>query len=150
MRICFDTNVVIDILARSSKYPESFFSCDIANLRRFDTYIPASSVTDIAYLLHRFGQDKSHVRKSLKAVYGLFDVFDVNESDCHRATDSEMEDFEDAVIVAAAQRNGIDMIITRNESDFRHSSVPVISPADFVRQFCPPDYEYDLVDIPRA
>lgn len=148
MRICFDTNVVLDIIARPSKYPESYISCDIANLRRFDTYIPASAITDIAYVLHRFGQSKSQVKDNLKIIYGLFDIFDVNGSDSHRAAESDMEDFEDAVIVAAAQRNGIDMIVTRDGSDFRRSPVPVISPKDFVEQFCPPDYEYDAVEFP--
>lgn len=147
MKICFDTNVVIDVIARSSKYPESYFSCDIANLRRFDSYVLASSITDIAYLLHRFGKNKSQVKDSLKTIYGLFDIIDVNGSDCHTATDSEMEDFEDAVVVAASQKNGIDMIVTRNESDFKHSPVPIISPANFVKQFCPPNYEYGTVSI---
>lgn len=144
MKICFDTNVVIDILARSSKYPESYFACDIANLRRFESYIPASSVTDIAYVLHRFGHSSEQIRKNLKTVYSLFDIIDVNGTDCHRAADSAMEDIEDAVIAEAALRNGIDIIVTRNGSDFKHSPVPIISPKDFVRQFCPPDYEYDI------
>lgn len=146
MKICFDTNVVIDILARASKYPESSISCDIANLRKFDTYVPSSSVTDIAYVLHRFGQSKTQIKDTLTTVCRLFDIIDVNGSDCHVAAESDMSDFEDAVIVAASQRNGIDMIVTRDESDFEYSSVPTISPKDFVKQFCPPHYEYDTAD----
>lgn len=147
MKVCFDTNVVIDIISRYSKYPESYFSCDIANLRKFDTYVPATSMTDIAYLFHRFGQNKAQVKDSLIAIYGLFDMIDVSGSDCRIAIDSAMEDFEDAVIAASSQRNGIDMIITRNVADFKDSPIPAISPEDFVKQFCPPGYEYDAVDI---
>lgn len=144
MKLCFDTNIVIDILSRSSKYPESYFACDIANLRRFECFIPASTVTDIAYILHRFGQNSEQVRKGMKAVYELFDIFDVNGSDCHIATDSDMFDLEDAVIAASSRRNGIDMIISRDKTGFKRSPVPVISPEDFVDQFCPPDYEYGV------
>lgn len=147
MKICFDTNVVIDILARTSKHPESYISCDIANLRKFDTYVLSSSVTDIAYLLHRFGQSKSPIKDTLTTLYRLFDIIDVNGSDCHVAAESDMDDFEDAVIVAASQRNGIDMIVARDESDFEYSSVPTISPKDFVKQFRSPLYEYDTSDI---
>lgn len=144
MKLCFDANVVIDILARSSKYPESYFACDIANIRRFESFIPASTVTDIAYILHKFGRNSDRINKDLKTIYGLFDIFDVNGSDCHIATDSGMSDLEDAVIAASAQRNGIDLIISRDKTGFKRSPVPVISPADFVRQFCPPDYVYDI------
>lgn len=147
MKLCFDTNVVIDILARVSDYPDSYYSCDIANIRRFDSYIPASSITDIAYVLHRFGLNRTQIRKNLKSIYELFDIFDVNRSDCRIATDSDMSDFEDAVLAAAAQRNNIDMIITRDISDFKRSPVPVITPRDFVKQFCPPDYEYDVINL---
>lgn len=147
MKVCFDINVVIDIIARSSKYPESFFSCDIANLRKFDTCVLASSMTDIAYLLHRFGQSKAQVKNSMKAIFALFDMIDVNGSDCCIAIDSAMEDFEDAVVAASSQRNGVDMMITRNVADFKDSPVPAISPEDFVKQFCPPGYEYDAVDM---
>lgn len=148
MRLCFDTNIVIDILARADAYPSSYFACDIANLRRFESFIPASSVTDIAYVLHRCGQGSLRIRKSLKKVYELFDIFDVNRSDCVIATDSDMPDIEDAIIATAALRNEIDLIISRDETGFTRSFVPVMTPSDFVKQFCPPNYEYDSIETP--
>lgn len=147
MKLCFDTNVVIDILARSEAYPESYYACDIANVRRFESCISATSVTDVAYVLHRFGHSNAAVKRALKRMFELFDVFDVNESDCRSAVDSSMGDLEDALLSIAAQRNGADMLITRDKKGFKRSTVPFMAPKDFVKQFCPPDYEYDLIEL---
>ena len=44
-------------------------------------------------------------------------------------------DFEDAVIAATAARENADYIITRNTGDFIKSSVPAISPTDFLKKY---------------
>lgn len=147
MKLCFDANVIIDIIARAEAFPESYYACDIANVRRFESCISVSSVTDVAYVLHRFGHSKPAVKRALKGMFELFEVFDVNESDCHSAVDSPMSDLEDALLSTAAQRNGVDLMITRDRKDFNRSPVPAMTPKDFVRQFCPPDYEYDLIEL---
>lgn len=43
-----------------------------------------------------------------------------------------MPDFEDAVVDAVAERNGAGYILTRNIKDFSGSSVPAITPTEFL------------------
>lgn len=45
-----------------------------------------------------------------------------------------MSDFEDAVIVAAAQREAADYIITRNTKDFTTSPIPTVTQKDFLEK----------------
>jgi hypothetical protein len=45
---------------------------------------------------------------------------------------SSITDFEDAVTSAAANVAGLEMIVTRNTSDFVTSSVPAIMPEEFL------------------
>ena len=42
-------------------------------------------------------------------------------------------DFEDAMLMACAARETMDYIVTRNVTHFKGSSVPVVTPADFVK-----------------
>ena len=42
-------------------------------------------------------------------------------------------DFEDAMLMACAARETMDYIVTRNIAHFKSSSVPVVTPADFVK-----------------
>jgi hypothetical protein len=46
-------------------------------------------------------------------------------------------DYEDAVQHAAAQAAGLDAIITRDLKDYKHSILPVYSPADFLALISP-------------
>ena len=43
-----------------------------------------------------------------------------------------MDDFEDAVQLAAAQVAGLDALVTRNTSDYRSSALPIFTPQDFL------------------
>ena len=47
-------------------------------------------------------------------------------------TKGGMPDFEDAVVDAVAERNGADYILTRNIKDFAGSSVPAVTPTEFL------------------
>ncbi len=147
MRVSFDTNVVLDILARADRYPESVIAYDVANLRGFDLLMPVSAVTDIAYILRRAGASRESVRESLSALMVMFSLHDVNCVDCKAAIGSPLEDFEDAFLAESAKRHEADMIMTRNQKDFLGSSVPVMTPKAFVDRFCPDDYSYDVVEI---
>ena len=52
--------------------------------------------------------------------------------DIVNAVESDMSDYEDAVIAATAKRNRIDFIITRNTKDFKESPVPALTPSQFI------------------
>jgi len=45
-----------------------------------------------------------------------------------------MPDFEDAVVDAVAERNDASYILTRNIKDFAGSSVPTITPTEFLKK----------------
>ena len=54
--------------------------------------------------------------------------------DIHTAIMRSMPDFEDAVVDAVAERNGASYILTRNIRDFAGSSVPAITPTEFLKK----------------
>ncbi len=87
------------------------------------------------------------VREALPALFEMFDVMDVTGADCRNAATSPMDDFEDAVIAASAERNGIDLIVSRDETGFVGSPVARMAPCDFVRQFKGDDLDYAEVDL---
>lgn len=54
--------------------------------------------------------------------------------DIFHGLSSKTPDFEDAVMIETASRTNIDCIITRNQKDYRNSSVAVLSPSEFLQQ----------------
>lgn len=145
MRIYFDTNIILDIFARADQFPESVFVYDIASIKRFECFISASTVNDVAYLLHRLGKTKAQTQKTMKTLFEMFSIFDTNENDCYRALESDIPDYEDALLSASSQRHSVDFIVTRDKRDFKNSEVPVLDPRKFVEQFRPPNYEYAIL-----
>lgn len=147
MRVCFDANVVIDILGKSERIAVSLAAYDVANLRKFDTCLPASAVPDIACILQRHGLSPERVREKLPDLLEMFDILDVTASDCQHAIDSGMEDFEDAIVAASAQRNNVDIIVTYDEQGFESAPIASMTPFDFLRHFKPANVDYAEIDL---
>ena len=132
MKAVFDTNIIVDLLAIRQPFYDAAFSaltaCDGVYTK---SCITSNTVTDIAYILHRYGQSKEQIKDSLVKLFSIVEIFAVDSSDCKRALSSPIADFEDAVLAECALRNGADYIITRNQKDYVSSVVPVMSPIEF-------------------
>ena len=148
MKVLLDTCVAVDILGKSSFFASSFASYDVALLGKFDVCLAISSTTDIAYLLHRRGfSSKSEARLMVAKLPDLFTLIDVTASDFSLAAQSPMKDFEDALIAYAAQRSGVDVIITRNKKDFELSPISALTPNEFLDMYKPKNYLYEEVEL---
>ncbi len=62
------------------------------------------------------------------------EVSATTKPDALAAVSSGMADFEDALQVAAASACGADIILTRNTDDFKASTIPVMTPEEFLDQ----------------
>lgn len=64
--------------------------------------ITAKSSTDIYYLMHWFTHDDKASREVLAKLFTLFELVDTAGIDCKRTIQSEMTDYEDAIMVESA------------------------------------------------
>lgn len=147
MKIAFDNSVVIDILSQGDFFSDSFISYDIVQLREDEAYLSASSLNSIEYVLHRRGLSKIDAKRKTDALADLFYLIDVTESDVRLSRNSAMPDTEDALIAYGAKRAGMDLVLTRDIKGYKASPVPAMTPAEYVKTFCPPDYEYELTGL---
>ena len=136
MRALLDTCVIIDALQNRepfSKDAQSIF-LEAAN-KRFDGFISAKSIADIYYLIHKSTHSDETSRNIISKLFELFDVLDTKGLDCKKALLSSISDYEDAIMIETASREGIDYIITRDIKDYSQSSIKVLAPNDFVGLF---------------
>ena len=94
--------------------------------------LSASAVTDIFYVLRKALQSPQQAKERVEQLAALVTFADVTGMDIHTALSREMQDFEDAVVDAVAERNEADCILTRNTKDFAGSIVPAVTPSDFL------------------
>ncbi len=135
MRALIDTCVIIDALQSRENFAKDAQDIFLAAANNsFLGYIPASAVTDIYYLMHRYTHSDKTSRDTLNKLFTLFDVLDTAGIDCRKAIPSPVADFEDAVMVETALRSEVDCIVTRNADDFTKSPVSVLSPKAFLEK----------------
>ncbi len=147
MKILFDTCVVVDILGKSKFFTEAFTAYDIALFKKMDVCLSVSSTTDIVYLLHSRGlMTRAQARDAARALREQFDLIDNTGGDVARAAQSEMPDYEDALIAYSALRSEVDFIITRNKKDFALSPIPALTPEEFIAIYKPTCLHYEEVD----
>ncbi len=134
MRILIDTNIVLDILLKREPFFETSYSAlKQAVVNDIECLVSATAVTDIFYLLRKGLGDTRQAKENLERLLQLVMVADVMALDIQAALSDSMPDFEDAVVHAVAARNKADYIMTRNTKDFAGTTVPAITPQDFIK-----------------
>ena len=129
MKALIDTCIIIDVLCGREPFcadGQKIFLAVAAH--RAEGYLSAKEITDMYYLVHKSTHSDAETRRILRTLLQLFSILDTAAIDCRTALDSEMTDFEDAVMVASAERTGMDCIVTRNIRDYAGLSLPVYTP----------------------
>ena len=145
MKVCFDTCVIIDFLGKTSECFNALVALDVAYFKNFQVCCSASSTTDIVYLMHSRGfvKTEGEASKTIENILDLFTIISNNETDVGNAYNSKMNDYEDALIAYSCKRAGVELIVTRNKKDFKHSPIPVMTPSEFNKTFTPEGYHYE-------
>jgi predicted nucleic acid-binding protein len=132
MKVLVDTNVWLDVLQdRKPFYQDSARALTLLEGPRHAALMSATSVTTIFYLVAK----KSNHKAALEQVRRLLEHYSVVAIDgavVRDALSSESDDYEDAVLEHAAQRAGLDAIVTRNTKDFVGSRLAIYTPAELV------------------
>lgn len=142
MKALIDTCVIIDAL--QSREP---FCADAQSLilkisnQSLEGFLTAKSLADIHYITKRNIKSEVETRKILSKLLQLFALLDTSAMDCRMAIPSATSDFEDAIMIETAVRSGMDCIVTRNQRDYKHSPVPVYTPAEALAKTKPDSLE---------
>lgn len=132
MRLFLDTNVLIDYLIEERpchRLVADFIATAREGGEQF--VFATSQATDVYYILMRTDTN-SAVRRGLRVLYQICDLYPTSPTACVAALDSPMPDYEDAVQAEVAREARCDYIITRDYTDYAVSPVPYIDPAGFL------------------
>lgn len=133
MKVLIDTNVILDALMKREPWVKQAAAVLMAVAEEKATgCITASTFTDLHYLLRKRLQDKDLTKQTLLDLLAVVDVLDVTGTDCERAFDLPMPDYEDALLAYCGKRHRVDCIVTRNEKHFENSPVKALSPEAFL------------------
>lgn len=132
MRILVDTNVLLDVLCNRKEFvgmSAKVWKC--CETKIAEGHISALSVPNIVYILRK-ELDAKKTKEIIDRIGLIFTIDDLKADDIKKAAALEYSDFEDTLQIICAERIKADYIVTRNINDFSDSSIPAVSPRDFI------------------
>ena len=99
---------------------------------KIEGWICGTTVTTIHYLLAK-AINRQKAEEHLNDLLKIFHVSSVSRVVLEDALTSNFKDYEDAVLYHSALHANLEVILTRNQQDFQETSLPVYSPAEFLK-----------------
>ena len=131
--LLLDTNIILDLLAnRMPFYTEAAKLFSLADKKKLKLSISSLCLADVHYILSRQNPG-IEVRSILRKFKVLVNVLPLDDKIVDLALNSDFHDFEDAIQYYTAIENDQDIIITRNQPDFKESKLPVMTAGEFIK-----------------
>ena len=132
-KLFLDTNIILDLLAnRMPFYTEAAELFSLADKKEIKLSISSLCLADTHYILSKQNHDLE-VRKILRKFKVLVNVLPLDDKIEDLALNSEFRDFEDSIQYYTAIENDQDILITRNQQDFKDSKIPVMTAGEFIK-----------------
>ena len=135
MRILIDTNVLIDYILRREPYTDDaekiIFLCKNMQI---EGCIAAHSVMNIFYILRKLMTLEKR-KKFLNHISEFIAIVGIDRRKIINAVNNDrFTDVEDCLQTECAKEFSADYIVTRNVKDFQNSTIPAISPDEFLKK----------------
>ena len=137
MKVLLDTNIWLDIALRSSQFPESLESLKFLEEKQTRICFPLCAYTTVYYLIGKFLNKTAASDFTDSLLTQHIEFLSFSERDVQRAKQLNFKDHEDACVCSTAIAHNCQLIITRNEKDFRYSPIKVRHPKKILQNILP-------------
>lgn len=136
IKVFIDTNVVIDAFTqRDLNYKPSQQLLRYIAIGKIKAFICSKQITDLNYIFRKYYSTKEEIRKTLKTLSELFEMLPLLKGDILACFNTNLSDFEDAVLDEVAKVNMIPYFVTNNTDDYKDSKSMVLTPDQFLTLF---------------
>lgn len=133
MKVLIDTNVLLDWLLKRTPFSvDAAQIVGLAELKRVDAHFAAITLTN-AYYIAKVPRGAAFATSFVEAIGRIGKVIPLDDVLIDRAVVLQMNDLEDAIQAASAERASADVIVTRDLNDFVNSPVATIAPSAFLK-----------------
>jgi predicted nucleic acid-binding protein len=130
-RLFLDTNIVIDVLGRREPFCNDAVQLfTMAYNKQVQLIVSPMTYATTAFILRKHGPEG--IRNLLSNFRQLSRIATTNERIIDDSLASQFDDFEDAMQYYTALKSKADIIITRNGKDFKASTIPVMTAAEYI------------------
>ena len=132
MKVFWDTNVMLDLLGERKPY--YFTAAKIASLAdkgKIKIVVSALSYATVSYFLTKY-EGIIKTKEKLRKFKVISEICELDELIIEKGLNSEFSDFEDSLQYFSALKTTCNIILTRNEKDFKKSQLSVMTPDEFL------------------
>jgi predicted nucleic acid-binding protein len=131
--IFVDSDVILDLLAkREPHYIHAANLFTLIDQKEINAFTSPIVFANLHYLLKKLTSNTTAL-KSLRKLKTLISTLPVDEKIIEQSLNSEFTDFEDAIQYFTAVNNRINIIITRNKTDYKKSKISVLTAEEFLK-----------------
>ena len=132
-KLFLDTNIVLDLLGEREPFYESAAKiATLADKGKVNLIVSALSYSTVYYLLSKY-EDNEVVKDKLRKFKVIAETSDLTDIIIDKGLSSKFADFEDALQYYCAIKMDCNILITRNEKDFKESAIPVMTPDEYLK-----------------
>ena len=133
-RIFLDTDVILDFLTDRKPFSsEAAVIFTLVDERKLRGYASSLTFSNLYYLLGKY-ETHQKVGSKLDSLSNIIEIIKVDQDTIKNALESKFRDFEDSIqYYSALLSKKVDVIITRNTRDYKKASLPVMTPAEYLK-----------------
>ena len=133
MKVVCDTNIFVDVLLKQKPFAvDSAKIMLLASPNTWQIYLPASSITDIFYIIASRTHSRDMAYQAVGRVLSIATICAVTKDEVQEAYNRREKDFEDCLLAVCAESLQADFIITRDKKGFINAKIPTVNPAEFL------------------
>jgi len=123
---------MLDLLGeRLPFYDSSAKIATLADKGEISIVVSALSYTTVAYILSKY-ESLEKVKEKLRKFKIISEISDLDEVTIEKGLNSGFADFEDSLQYFCAIKSECNVLITRNQKDFKDSVIPVMSADEYL------------------
>ena len=131
--VFLDANVVIDALLEVDEHMDAALRIlSLAEQGVIETCCSSLSLATASYFMEKAKMSHGQIVERINIFCDYCTPSRVDADVVRQALDSPFTDFEDALQYFSAMTEEADIIVTRNGRDFTHSTIPVLTPSQFL------------------
>lgn len=132
MKVFLDSDVLIDYLTAREPFLEEIKIIIQKGIRKeISLFTSSLIIANIHYFISKAENAKQAIYK-IDKLTSFIKILNVGEAEILESLKSKFTDFEDSIQSSCATNSKMDILITRNIKDFKHSKLPILTPQEFL------------------
>ena len=132
IKILIDQNVIIDLLGKRGQHETAASLFGLCEKKAVKGYIAAHEAISIVAFLEENGVSSQKVEQILSGLFDLFTTSSVNEKIMKNAFNSNIKNYDQALLEQIAISEKIDYIVADDVAAFKKSKIKALTPAEIL------------------